>query len=165
MKIQRREFFSTTAVAGVGMIAGGMLADRAGRAQGRAKLHYAGVYTLTSFVVLATAFALPAGSLQMGLLFVGTLIAGGHSGVAVSAVVDVTRPGLRATAIATVALFNNLLGLAPGPYVVGVLSDSIGLKSALTIVPVAGLVASVCFMLAAGSYERDVAAKSASLGP
>ena len=57
-----------------------------------------------------------------------------------SAVVDVTHPGLRATAIATVALFNNLLGLAPGPYVVGVLSDSIGLKSALTIVPVAGLV-------------------------
>jgi MFS family permease len=150
-------------MAAVGMIAGGALADRAGRAQGRTKLHFAGVYTLTSFLVLATAFALPAGPLQMVLLFVGTLVAGGHSGVAVSAVVDVTHPGLRATAIATVALFNNLLGLAPGPYVVGVLSDAIGLKAAMTIVPVAGLVASICFLLAAGSYERDVAAKEARL--
>jgi len=152
-------------MAAVGMIAGGALADRAGRAQGRTKLHFAAVYTLMSFLVLATAFALPAGALQMGLLFVGTLIAGGHAGVAVSAVVDVTHPGLRATAIATVALFNNLLGLAPGPYVVGVLSDSIGLKSALTIVPVAGLFASACFMLAAGSYERDVAAQAARVDP
>jgi MFS family permease len=152
-------------MAAVGMIAGGALADRAGRAQGRTKLHFAVVYTLSSFLVLTTAFALPAGPLQMVLLFAGTLLAGGYAGVAVSAVVDVTHPGLRATAIATVALFNNLLGLAPGPYVVGVLSDSIGLKSALTIVPVAGLFASACFMLAAGSYERDVAAKVARLGP
>jgi MFS family permease len=145
------------------MIAGGALADRAGRAPGRTKLHFAGVYTLASFLVLTTAFALPAGPVQMALLFVGTLLAGGHAGVAVSAVVDVTHPGLRATAIATVALFNNLLGLAPGPYVVGVLSDSIGLKAALTIVPVAGLFASACFMLAAASYERDVAARAARL--
>jgi MFS family permease len=78
-------------------------------------------------------------------------------------VVDVTHPGLRATAIATVALFNNLLGLAPGPYLVGMLSDSIGLKTALTVVPVAGLFASACFVLAASSYERDVAARAARL--
>jgi MFS family permease len=151
-------------MAAVGMIAGGALADRAGRSRGRTKLRFAGAYTLVSFVVLATAFALPAGPLQMALLAVGTLVAGGHAGVAVSAVVDVTHPGLRATVIATVALFNNLLGLAPGPYLVGVLADSIGLKSALTVMPVAGLFASACFMLAAGSYERDVAAKEARLG-
>jgi len=99
------------------MIAGGLLADRAGRA----RAHQASVrrsYTLASFTVLATAFALPAGPVQMALLAVGTLVAGGHSGVAVSVVVDVTHAGLRATAIATVALFNNLLGLAPGPYLV-----------------------------------------------
>jgi MFS family permease len=152
-------------MAAVGMIAGGVLADRAGRARGRTKLHFAGLYTLASFLLLATAFALPAGPVQMVLLFAGTLVAGGHAGVAVSAVVDVTHPGLRATAIATVALFNNLLGLAPGPYLVGVLSDSIGLKSALTIVPVAGLFASACFLLAAGSYERDVALKEARRDP
>ena len=148
----------------VGMIAGGVLADRAGRARGRTKLQFAGAYTLASFTVLAIAFALPAGPVQMALLAVGTLLAGAHSGVAVSAVVDVTHAGLRATAIATVALFNNLLGLAPGPYLVGVLSDAIGLKSALTLMPAAGLLASACFLLAAGSYERDVAAKAARPG-
>lgn len=151
-------------MAAVGMVAGGALADRAGRAQGRTKLHFAGVYTLASFVVLTTAFALPPGALQMALLAVGTLIAGGQSGVAVSAVIDVTHARVRATAIATVALSNNLLGLAPGPFVVGLLSDAIGLKSALTIVPVAGLFGSACFLLAARSYERDLAAKEARVG-
>jgi MFS family permease len=152
-------------MAAVGMIAGGVLADRAGGAQRLTKLHFAAVYTLVSFLVLTAAFALPPGPAQMVLLFAGTLVAGAHAGVAVSAVVDVTHPGLRATAIATVALFGNLLGLAPGPYLVGVLSDSIGLKAALTFVPMAGLFASICFMLAAGSYGRDVAAKAARLGP
>jgi len=140
-----------------------VLADRAGRERGRTRLHFAGVYTLASFAVLTPAFALPAGPLQMGLLFVGTMIAGGHAGVVLSAVIDVTHPALRATAIATVAMVSNLIGLAPGPYVVGVLSDSIGLKSALTVVPVAGLFASACFLLAARNYERDVAAKEARL--
>ena len=148
-------------MAAIGMIAGGVLADRAGGAQRLTKLHFAAVYTLVSFLVLTAAFALPPGPIQMVLLFAGTLVAGAHPGIAVSAVVDVTHPSLRATAIATVALFGNLLGLAPGPYIVGVLSDSIGLKAALTIVPVAGLFASICFLLAAGSYRRDVAAENA----
>jgi len=45
-----------------------------------------------------------------------------------------------------------------------VLSDAIGLKSALTLMPAAGLFASACFLLAAGSYERDVAAKETRPG-
>jgi MFS family permease len=148
-------------MAGVGMIAGGAIADRVGKTDGRRKLHLASAYTFASFVLLTVGFALPTGTAQMGLLFVGTLIAGGHAGVVVAVIVDVTHPALRATAIATVALFNNLLGLAPGPYFVGVLSDALGLKTALTIMPVAGLFASACLLIAARSYERDAAANSA----
>jgi MFS family permease len=154
---------------GVGMIVGGAVADRFGRTIGRRKLHLASVYTCASFVLLAAAFALPTGSLQMGLLFVGALAAGGHAGVVAAVIVDVTHPALRATAIATLALSNNLLGLAPGPYVVGALSDALGLKTALTIMPVAGLFASVCFLIAARSHARDAAANAlrsqAGIGP
>jgi hypothetical protein len=70
-------------------------------------------------------------------------------------IIDVTHPGLRATAIATLALSNNLLGLAPGPYLAGVLSDATTLTTALTIMPVTGLLASACFLLAGRTYERD----------
>jgi MFS family permease len=150
---------------GVGMIMGGALADRFGRTSGRRKLHLASVYTCASFVLLAAAFALPTGSMQIGLLFVGALAAGGHAGVVAAVIIDVTHPALRATAIATLALCNNLLGLAPGPYVIGVLSDALSLKTALTIMPVAGLFASACFLVAARSYESDTAANAARSSP
>jgi hypothetical protein len=63
---------------------------------------------------------------------------------------------VRATGIATLALFNNLIGLAPGPYLVGLLSDATDLKTAMTVAPVAGLLAAACFLLAARSYDADL---------
>ena len=56
-------------------------------------------------------------------------------------VIDVVHPGVRATGASVLALFQNLFGLAVGPFVVGVLSDACGLKTALAIVPAFGLLA------------------------
>ncbi|MGZ9030130.1 MAG: MFS transporter [Burkholderiaceae bacterium] len=144
-------------MAGAGMIVGGLLADRAGQ---RRRLYFAGAYAFTSFVLLTTAFALPAGPAQMALLLAGTTIAGAHAGIALAVVIDVTHPGLRATAIATLALSSNLLGLAPGPYLAGVISDATSLRTALMIMPFAGLLASTCFLLAGRTYERDSASNA-----
>jgi MFS family permease len=75
----------------------------------------------------------------------------------VSAVVaDVVHPGVRATGLSVLALFQNLFGLAAGPFLTGVLSDVYGLQAALAIVPAFGVLAAVFFMLAARSYEADV---------
>jgi MFS family permease len=144
-----------TMMAAVGMIVGGVLADRAGQRHRPRRLHFAGAYTAASFVLLSVAFAVPAGGTQMALLLAGTTLAGAHAGVVGAVIIDVTHPGLRATAIATLALSNNLLGLAPGPYLAGVLSDATTLTTALTIMPVTGLLASACFLLAGRTYERD----------
>jgi MFS family permease len=152
-------------IIGIGMIAGGALADRAAHSDGRRKLRLAAVYTFASFAFLATAFALQAGPLQMGLLSIGALFAGAPAGIVVATVVDVTDPRLRATVIATVALFNNLLGLAPAPYLVGLLSDAINLRAALSIVTMSGLAASLCFVLAARSYVRERTAFLPGQGP
>jgi MFS family permease len=54
------------------------------------------------------------------------------------------------------ALFQNLFGLAAGPFLTGVLSDLYGLKAALAAAPVLGLLAAAFFVLAARSYEADV---------
>jgi MFS transporter, Spinster family, sphingosine-1-phosphate transporter len=63
---------------------------------------------------------------------------------------------VRATGASVLALFQNLLGLAAGPFITGVLSDALGLERALTIIPAFGLLAAVFFVLATRSYEADI---------
>ena len=41
-------------------------------------------------------------------------------------VIDVIHPGVRATGSSVLALFQNLFGLAAGPFIAGVLSDALG---------------------------------------
>jgi MFS family permease len=63
---------------------------------------------------------------------------------------------VRATGLSVLALVQNLLGLAAGPFVAGILSDLYGLQTALALVPAFGLLAAAFFALAARSYESDV---------
>jgi MFS family permease len=71
-------------------------------------------------------------------------------------VTDVVHPGVRATGLSVLALFQNLLGLAAGPFIAGVLSDAYGLERALSMIPAFGLLAALCFMLAARNYITDM---------
>ena len=71
-------------------------------------------------------------------------------------VIDVIHPGVRATGSSVLALFQNLFGLAAGPFIAGMLSDAWGLTPALTSMPAFGLLAALAFMLAARTYEADM---------
>jgi MFS family permease len=142
-------------VAGVGMIACGWVVDRLGTRDIRNKLRVPAAFAAVACVLLVLAFALPAGALQFGLIVAGMFVAGAHTGAAGAVISDVTHPGLRATALATVVLGNNLLGLAPGPVVVGSLSDAYGLKFALPVAPLVCLAATACFVMGARHYQRD----------
>ena len=142
-------------VAGIGMIACGWLVDRLGQRDLSNKLRVPAAFALTACALLVLAFALPPGPAQYALILCGVFVAGGHSGAAGAVISDVTHPGLRATALATVVLGNNLLGFAPGPVVVGQLSDVFGLKAALTVAPLVCLVAAAFFLLAARHYRAD----------
>jgi len=55
---------------------------------------------------------------------------------------------MRATGASVLALFQNLFGLAAGPFLAGVLSDQVGLATALTAIPAFGALAAVFFLLA-----------------
>ena len=142
-------------VAGVGMIACGWGVDRLSRLHPRNKLRVPAVYAVAAFALLTTAFVLPPGDLQYALILVGVFVAGGHCGAAGAVISEVTHPGLRATALAVLVLGNNLLGFAPGPVLVGVVSDAIGLKAAMTLAPVVCLLAATFFLLGARHYERE----------
>lgn len=144
-------------VSGVGMVIGGWIVDRASRRTSRRKLQVPALYALVTFGLLTTAFVLPAGAGQRALIFAGMFLAGGHAGAAGAVVTEVIHPGLRATALATLTLANSLLGLAPGPVLVGALSDGFGLRVAMAVAPLASLAAAVCFWLGSRHYERDEA--------
>ena len=147
--------------AGVGMIFGGGLADRLSANSPRRRALVPAAYSVFCAVVLIAAFALPPGPLGMGLIFVGAFFAAAQGGCSGAIVCDVTHPGVRATVTATMTLANNLIGLAPGPLLVGLLSDTLGLKLALALAPVMALAAAACFVLSSRSYEADAARNQA----
>lgn len=153
--------------AGVGVLFGGGLADRVSKGRPRYRAIVPAAYTLVCAVMLTAGFAMPASALALALIFVGAVFAVAHGGCAVAIVMDVTHPAVRATVTATAVLGASLLGLAPGPFVVGLISDLSDLKTALSVVPLISLVAAGLFLLASRSYERDAArfGSTANSGP
>jgi len=140
---------------GVGMVCGGYLADYSSRKKYRRRLQLPAVYALSSFMVLTTAFSLPPGSLQFFLIALGGFAVSAHAGAAVAVIADVSHPGLRTTALAVQTLASNLIGLAPGPFIVGALSDAFGLASAMAIIPVVSVGAAIFFQLGSRHLARD----------
>jgi MFS family permease len=80
----------------------------------------------------------------------------GTTGPVGAMVANLTHPAIHATAFATWSLANNLIGMAPGPFLTGALADRIGLLGALQWMPLAGLAAAAVFALGRRTYSRDL---------
>lgn len=148
-------------VGALGSVVWGNVIDRAGSRRPRRKLFTMAVLCVATLLVLVFAFAgtgpaaaPPPG--QFGLIALGGFLMTCSVGPVSAIVIDVIHPGVRATGASVLALFQNLFGLAAGPFIVGVLSDSLGLATALTLVPGFGALAGLFFVLASRSYEADV---------
>lgn len=142
----------------VGSVIWGAVVDRVGVRHPRRKLAALALLCLVSMAVLAYAFGTahePA--VQFAWIVLGGFMATCSVGPVSAIVIDVIHPGVRATGASVLALFQNLFGLAAGPFLVGVLSDGMGLQPALTAVPLASVLAAVAFAVAARSYEGDKA--------
>jgi MFS family permease len=142
---------------GAGMILCGVLSDRMCQRKASNKVTLAIAYCLGSCVLLSAAFALPPGPLQLALIGAGMFLAAGTTGPSGAMVANLTHASLHGTAFATLTLANNLLGLAPGPFLTGALADRIGLAGAFQLVPLVSLAAAAVFWYARRSYEQDVA--------
>ena len=148
----------------VGSVVWGAFADRAGRVRPRAKLLVMAVIALSSMVILMGAF----GAEHLGLtlshqaqflwIALGGFLMTCTVGPVSAVVIDVIHPGVRATGSSVLALFQNLFGLAAGPFLAGVLSDSLGLTTALTITPLFAVLAAFSFWRAASTYVADMGA-------
>ena len=69
-----------------------------------------------------------------------------------------TNPAVRTTVGATCITASALLGQSVGPVLVGILSDIIGLKTALTVIPVITFVSALLFILVSRTLVADMAA-------
>ena len=144
---------------GVGTVTAGYVADRLARRDVRWRMFVPAVAAVATAATLGTAFgAVPPGATQMVLVLLGGATATSAIGPAVAVVLDVVPPSVSATAVAIYASVQNLMGLAVGPVVTGVLADRWGLTTALATVAGAGLAAGFAFWWGSRSYGRDRAA-------
>jgi MFS family permease len=139
-------------VMGLGMIVCGMATDRLSRLVPIRKWTTAIGYSAASLVFLGIGFSMPPSGAQLLLLAVGVFFAAGTSGPAGAMVVNLTAEPIRATALGTLTLANNLLGLAAGPFVVGLLADRVGLVTAMRFVPLAALAAAAILYVGRLAY-------------
>jgi len=149
---------------GAGMILCGMLSDRLCRNAPTRKIVLAIFYCLSSAALLITGFSLVPGGAQLALIGAGMFLAAGTTGPCGAMVANLTPRPIHGTAFATLTLANNLLGLAPGPFLTGALADRLGLAQACQLVPLVSVLAALVFLYARSHYEGDVARRVAAGG-
>ncbi len=143
-------------VGGAGMVLCGILCDRLGRAAPQRKIVLAIAFCVISCLLLSIAFRLQPGAAQLSLIALAMLVATGTSGPAGAMVANLTHAAVHGTAFATLTLVNNLLGLAPGPLLTGVLADHLGLDRAFQLVPLISVAAALVFCYAHRHYPADI---------
>ncbi|MBL8421161.1 MAG: MFS transporter [Dechloromonas sp.] len=143
-------------VGAVGMTSCGIITDRLSRNFATRKWTVAIAYSLISSAALIIGFHLPNGPAQLLFLAVGMFFVAGTTGPVGAMVANLTNPAIHATAFATWSLANNLIGMAPGPFLTGALADRIGLLGALQWMPLVGLAAAATFVLGRRTYAGDL---------
>jgi MFS family permease len=146
----------------LGSVVWGAFVDRAGQKRPGLKLHLVAMLCLATMLVLGLAFGAPHLGLmltaqqQFELIALGGFLMTCTVGPAAAIVIDVTHPGVRSTGASVMSLFQNLFGLALGPFVAGALSDALGLEAALALIPLFGLIAVGAMLMASRTYADDM---------
>ena len=141
----------------IGMVVCGIITDKLARDVPARKWWIATAYSLISGVLLLVAFRMPFGTAQLVMIGAGMFLVAGVSGPAGAMVGNLTPALIHSSAFATLTLANNLLGLAPGPFLTGVVADRIGLNGAMQIVPLIAIAAGAAFATGHRYYAKDLA--------
>ena len=145
----------------LGSVILGAAADRAGLRRPGGKFIAVASLSIVTAVVLVLAFGGSHWGLeltrrgQFGLIMLGGFVATCTVGPAAAIVIGVIHPGVRSTGASVLSLFQNLFGLAAGPFIAGLLSDAVGLGMALTLTPMGCVVAALSFLAARRTYASE----------
>jgi predicted MFS family arabinose efflux permease len=141
----------------IGFPLGGFIVDKWRAKRINARLVFPAISAFVTALIFFTAFYFFTGSIQYYVLLLGGIAASAFSPAAIAVTQDVVHPGLRATSYSFCVITQNLLGSSLGPLFVGIISDRYDITTAMMIVPIASIVASVLFFIASFYYERDIA--------
>ena len=82
-------------------------------------------------------------------------LSGAHSGPSSAVATQVNDLRIHTTVLAMVALAISLLGMAPGPFITGLIADASDLQTAMMVMPIASLLAGMCFLSVRRHYQHD----------
>ncbi|MFT0172632.1 MFS transporter [Paraburkholderia mimosarum] len=134
-------------VSGMGQLLCGVLTDRLSGASSLKRWNMAIGYCLALAILLEIAFRLPPCKLQLVLLAPAVLFLASSFGTCSAIIAGATSPAIHGSAFATLTLFNNILGLAAGPFFTGVIADAVGLQSALRLLPLAAVLPFIVYLI------------------
>jgi MFS transporter, Spinster family, sphingosine-1-phosphate transporter len=144
-----------------GSVVLGAVVDRAGVRRPEGKFTAIACLSILTMVTLMLAF----GGARLGIAFTaesqfililfGGFLATCTVGPAAAIVIEVVHPGVRSTGASVLSLSQNLLGLAAGPLIAGMISDLVGLQAALMLTPLSCIVAAMSFLRARPCYRNE----------
>lgn len=134
-------------VSGLGQLLCGVMTDRISGNSVLKRWNLAIGYCLALGALLTIAFRLPHGNLQLALLVPGVFFLATSFATCNPIIADSTPPAIHGSAFATSTLFNNILGLAAGPLVAGMVADAASLEVALRWLPLAAIVPCTVFVI------------------
>ncbi|MGW0042881.1 MFS transporter [Rhodococcus sp. NPDC003348] len=140
----------------IGMIVCGMITDRVGRSDPARRWSSAIAFCVISLVALGIGFRMGPGAPQLVLIGIGCFFSAGSSGPTAAMVAGLTHPSVRSSALGTLTVANNVLGLALGPFVIGILADRLGLLEALQLAPLCYLAAIVALFAGRRLYPAGL---------
>lgn len=144
-------------VSGLGQLMCGVITDRISGESVLKRWNMAVGYCLALGVLSAVAFRLPPGDMQLVLLALAVFFLASSFGTCSAIIAGATRPAIHGSAFATLTLFNNILGLAAGPFFTGVVADAIGLQAALRWLPLAAILPLAVYLI--GRWRHVVEAR------
>ena len=96
-------------------------------------------------------------SLFVPLLFATFFLYTWYNGPLASVVLDVVPPAVRASVLGAFVLFSHLAGDALAPPLIGTISDRVGLRAAMLVLPAAGALGGLVTLGALRTVGRDMA--------
>ena len=148
----------------LGMWVGGQLSDRLGKRDMRWNMYICIVAAIGFIPPFVFAMTTPSLTLALCGMAVMALLSSLHYGPAISSMLSVAPPNMRAPASAIQLFIANLVSLGLGPLALGALSDTLaaslgaaeGLRWALVIASFLGVFAAISFWLASRTLRKDL---------
>lgn len=141
----------------VGGPLGGYLADGWFKKRASGRLFFPAITTMLNAVVIFSAFAFFSGQSLFIVLLLQGVLSVAFAPAAITVTQEVIHPGLRAISYAVCVIVQNSLGAFTAPMVMGAISDSYGIKTAMTVLPLFLVVSAILFFAGAFFYEKDLA--------